>query len=84
MIGATGVDVVGVGGSSPLEATGVAPAFAPFLFAGFLTLSLVPFFLGAALFVDDGVGGAWLDTDGDGSGRGWSLAGAGGGGICRC
>jgi hypothetical protein len=101
VIGATGVEVVGVGGSSPLVAAGVVPAFAPFLFAGFwnqyqrcssveearnftLTLSLVPFFLGLGLFADEGVGGAWFDTDGDGSGRGGSLAGAGGGGIWRC
>lgn len=34
MIGAAGVEDVGVGGSSPLEAAGVAPV-APFLFAGF-------------------------------------------------
>jgi len=34
-MGATGVDDVGVGGSSPADAAGVVPAFAPFLFAGF-------------------------------------------------
>jgi hypothetical protein len=35
VIGATGVEVVGVGGSSPVVAAGVVPALAPFLFAGF-------------------------------------------------
>jgi hypothetical protein len=35
VIGATGVEVVGVGGSSPVVADGVAPALAPFFPAGF-------------------------------------------------
>lgn len=35
VMGATGVEDVGVGGSSPLAVAGVAPALAPFLFAGF-------------------------------------------------
>jgi hypothetical protein len=35
VIGATGVEVVGVGGSSPLDAAGVVPVLPPFLFAGF-------------------------------------------------
>ena len=52
------IGVEGVGGSSAPEAAGVAPVFAPFLFAGFL-LSLVAFFLvGAALLPWEGVGGA--------------------------
>ena len=35
VIGATGVDDVGVGGSSPFVVAGVEPVLAPFLFAGF-------------------------------------------------
>lgn len=46
----------------------------------FTLLSLVPFFLGAALFPWFGVGGAWFDMAGDASGL-CSFEGAGGGGI---